>query len=297
MTVPPALRAVMRVAFAMGACLGSFEAIAAYTCSVTATSISTVYSPTVATVNESTGSYTITCSRLGSDPASFNYTLDANNGLQPAGNQNRVRFGAPANRYNYEPYRNPGCNGEWRNTNGTDINGTFSFGASLTATFTGPFYLCVPGSQPVDPAGTYTDTVTVTLREDRPGFDPLLATSTFGVLVITTNSCQINVPPGAMTFNYTSFQGAPAAASNAFGVRCTTGLFYTMSLDATNVLDNAVNLNYTLALSATTANGNGITQNYAVNGTMAAGQGGLCATGICTNALSTNKTRTLTVTY
>jgi spore coat protein U-like protein len=290
-------RAVGRGMVAMAACLASFGALAAYSCSVTATSISTVYSPTVATANESTGSYTITCSRLGTDPASFNYTMDANNGLQPAGNQNRVQFGGAANRYNYQPYRNPGCVGEWRNTGGTDINGTLNFGGSLPASFTGPFYLCVPGPQPVDPAGTYTDTVTVTLRQQVAGPDPLLATSTFGVSVITTNSCQINVPPGPLTFNYTSFQGAPAVGSNSFGVRCTTGLFYSMSLDATSVLDNAVNLNYTLAVSAASANGNGITQNHAVNGTMAAGQSGLCAGGVCTNAAATNKTRTLTITY
>ena len=287
----------LRVALALFASFVASNLHAAYSCSVTATSISTVYSPTVGTPNESTGSYTITCSRLGSDPASLNYTLDANNGLQPAGNQNRVQFGGPANRYNYQPYRNPGCNGEWRNTGATDINGTLNFGASLTTTFTGPFYLCVPGSQPVDPAGTYTDTVTVTMRRDQPGPDPLLATTTFGVSVITTNSCQINVTPGPITFNYTSFQGAPAVGSNSFGVRCTTGLPYTMGLDATNVLDDAVNLNYTLAVSVPGSTGTGVTQTFAVNGTMPAGQSGLCGGGVCTNAAATNKTRTLTITY
>ena len=292
-----AMRTVARIALSVTACLASFEAVAAYTCSVIATSISTVYSPTVATNNESTGSYTITCSRLGSDPATLNYTLDANNGTHAQANNNRVQFGGAANRYFYEPHRNPGCGSEWRNTGATDINGTLSFGASLTTTFTGPFYLCVPGSQPVDPAGTYTDTVTVTMRRDQPGPDPLLATTAFGVSVITVNSCQINVPPGPVTFNYTSFQGAPAVASNSFGVRCTTALFYTMSLDAANVLDNAVNLNYTLAVSAPSATGTGVTQTFAVNGTMAAGQSGLCGGGVCTNAAATNKTRTLTITY
>lgn len=287
----------LRIALAVAVGFSAFDLHAAYSCSVTATSISTVYSPTVATANESTGSYTITCSRLGTDPATLDYTLDANNGLQPAGNQNRVQFGGAANRYNYQPYRNPGCVGEWRDTGATDINGTLNFGASLTATFTGPFYLCVPGSQPVDPAGTYTDTVTVTLRRNQPGPDPLLATTTFGVSVITTNSCQINVTPGPITFNYTSFQGAPAVASNSFGVRCTTGLFYTMGLDATNIVDNAVNLNYTLAVSAPNSTGTGITQTFGVNGTMAAGQSGLCGGGVCTNATATNKTRTLTITY
>jgi spore coat protein U-like protein len=287
----------LRALCAAAVCLAAFDAVAAYNCSVTATSISTVYSPTVPTNNESAGSYTVTCTRLASDPAILDYTLDANNGTHAAGNQNRVQFGGAANRYNYQPQRALGCASEWRNTNGTDINGTLNFGGSLFATFTGTFYLCVPGSQPVDPAGTYTDTVTVTMRRNQPGPDPLLATTTFGVSVITVNSCQINVTPGPITFNYASFQGAPAVGSNSFGVRCTTGLPYSMSLDATNVLDNAVNLNYTLALSSPGSVGTGITQNFSVNGTMPAGQSGLCGGGTCTNAAATNKTRTLTITY
>jgi len=80
-------------------------------------------------------------------------------------------------------------------------------------------------------------------------------------------------------------------------VRCSLALAYTMSLDATSVLDNAVNLSYTLALSSTSATGSGVTQTHSVNGTMAAGQSGLCPGGVCTNAAATNKTRTLTVTY
>lgn len=294
------IRAVLAAWLGAIACAASWNAPAAYTCSVTATSITTVYSPTVPTDNESTGSYTITCSRLLSDPATLNYTLDADNGTHAAGNANRVQFGGPGNRYFYEPNRNPGCASEWRNTNGTDINGTLNFGASTTATFTGPFYLCVPGSQPVDPAGTYTDTVTVDLRRSQPGPDPLLASTTFAVSVITTNSCQINVSPGPITFIYTSFQAGPSVGSNSFGVRCTTGLFYSLSLDATSVLDNAVDLNYTLALSAPSSTGTGVTQSFTVDGSMPAGQAGTCAAGppaTCSNAAATNKTRTITVTY
>ena len=290
-------RSGLRLALALSVAFVPHEASAAYSCSVAVTSISTVYSPTVPTANESTGSYTITCSRLGSDPDTLDYTLDADNGTHAQGNNNRVQFGGAANRYFYEPYRNPGCNGEWRNTNATDINGTLSFGGSLIATATAPFYLCVPGSQPVDPAGTYTDTIGVTLRREQPGPDPLLATTTFGVSVITLNSCQISAAPGPITFNYTSFQGAPAIASNSFGVRCTTGLSYSMSLDATNVLDNAVNLNYALSVSTPSATGTGVTQTFAVSGTMPGGQSGLCGGGACTNATATNKTRTLTITY
>jgi hypothetical protein len=60
---------------------------AAITCNVTVTSISTVYSPTVATDNVSTGSYTISCTRLATDANSLAWSLAANNGLQSGGAQ------------------------------------------------------------------------------------------------------------------------------------------------------------------------------------------------------------------
>ena len=279
-------------------CLAPLEAGAAYSCTLSITAITTVYSPTVATPNDSTGSYTISCTRTGGSDSTMNYTLRADDGNQPVGGggvtHNRVQFGGAANRYTYEIYRDAAYSQTWGDTNPTDIAGTLNFGGASTATFTGPFYLRVFGSQPVDPAGTYTDVVQVELNPEGGGNT---VPANLNVTVITLPSCQINLAPGPITFNYASFQGAPAVGSNSFGVRCTTGLNYTMSLDATNVVDNAVSLSYTLALSAPGSTGTGITQNFAVNGTMPAGQSGVCGGGVCTNAASTNKTRTLTITY
>jgi spore coat protein U-like protein len=164
-----------------------------------------------------------------------------------------------------------------------------SFGASLTASVTGSFDLVVFGSQPVVPASTYNDTVTVTLRNTAN--NNTLDTSPFTVTVITTNSCQLYTPPGNINLAYTSFQASAATANTSFGVRCTTALPYTMALDATS--GTIVGLTYTLALSQTSATGNGVTQNYSVNGSIASGQGGTCSTASC----SGSQTRTLTVTY
>jgi len=258
---------------------------AAITCNVTVTNITTVYSPTVATDNVSTGSYTISCTRLATDANSLAWSLAANNGLQSGGGNNRVNLAG--NRYAYDIYIDPAHTTKWQGTN--RFTGTLSFGASLSASVTGTFDLVVFGSQAVQPAGTYTDTVTVTLRNTAN--NSTLDTSPFTVSVITTNSCQLYTPPGNINLAYTSFQASAATANTSFGVRCTTALPYTMVLDAT--AGTIVGLNYTLALSQTSATGNGITQNYTVNGSIAGGQAGTCATASC----SGSQTRTLTVTY
>lgn len=258
---------------------------AAITCNVTLTSISTVYSPTVATDNTSTGSYTISCTRLASDANSLAWSLAANNGLQPGGGNNRVNLAG--NRYSYDTYIDPSHTTKWQG--GTRFTGTLNFGASLSASVSGSFDVVVYGSQTVQPAGTYTDTVTATLRNTAN--NATLDTTPFTVSVITTNSCQLYTPPGDISLSYTSFQVSAAAANTSFGVRCTTALPYTMALDATS--GTIVGLTYTLALSQTSATGNGVIQNYSVNGSIAGGQAGTCATASC----SGSQTRTLTVTY
>ena len=260
---------------------------AAITCNVTVTNITTVYSPTVATDNVSTGSYTISCTRLATDANSLAWSLAANNGLQSGGGNNRVNLAG--NRYAYDLYIDTAHTTKWQG--GTRFTGTLSFGASLSASVTGSFDAVVFGGQAVQPAGTYTDTVTVTLRNTAN--NNILDTSTFTVAVITTNSCQLSTPPTDINFSYTSFQAAAATANASFSVRCTTLLPYTMALDATSGTVVSLNLSYTLALSQTSATGNGLPQTYTINGSMAAGQVGTCATATC----SGSQTRTLTVTY
>jgi spore coat protein U-like protein len=259
---------------------------AAITCNVTVTAITTVYSPTVATDNVSTGSYTISCTRLATDANSLAWSLAANNGLHSGGGNNRVQSAA-GNRYSYDVYVDASHTNKWQGA--TRFTGTLSFGASLAASVTGSFDLVVFGSQAVVPASTYNDTVTVTLRNTAN--NSTLDTSPFTVTVITTNSCQIATPPGNINLTYTSFQAGAAAANTSFGVRCTTALPYTMALDATS--GTIVGLNYTLALSQASATGNGVTQTYSVNGNIAGGQAGTCSTASC----SGSQTRTLTVTY
>ncbi len=273
-------------------CLAPFAASAAVSCNITlVSSITTVYDPSIGTDNVTTGSWSFTCMRLGTDPNTFAWQFGANNGIHASGAQNRVLNGA-ANFINYEPYRiigGPYVNANrWQDAAATRFTGTLNFGASLTATQSGSFDLRVTAGQTGHPAGIYTDTVTVNLRNSG---GTIIDSDAFIVTVITNNTCQISAPPGNVNFTYTSFQGSAAAASTLFGVRCTSALPYTMALDATS--GTLLGLNYTLALSLPSGTGSGLTQTYNINGSIAAGQAGTCATAVC----SGSQTRTLTLTW
>ncbi|HET7764024.1 MAG TPA: spore coat protein U domain-containing protein [Burkholderiales bacterium] len=263
---------------------------AAVTCSVSVTSITTSFSNALGNAGITSGAYTISCTRLSTDPNTFAWQLRANNGIHAAGNQNRGLMGATT--INYDIYRSTTINNgnRWQTTTATAFSGTLAFvGASLNASTTGTFYANVPtGQNPA--AGTYTDTVTATLLDQATG-TITYATTTFGVSILNQAACEITAPPGNLNFTYTSFQGAAAAASTTFALRCTNLHPYTMALDvASSVL---LGLTYTVSLSQTSATGTGASQTFTINGGITAGQSGTCSTASCTGT----QTRTLTITY
>jgi len=270
-------------------------ALAAYSCSVTVSSISAFYNPVGSTLVTSAG-FTISCTRTLGDPTSMAWTLWADNGVNAQGNSRRVQFSGSY--YLYDLFTSPGVNPntQWKTgPNLREFSGNLVFGAASTfATTSGVYYLEAVAPQTVGPAGTYTDSLVATLT-----YGPTSATAVagFAINLTTLTSCTLT-PPTNLTFNYTSFQGAAATPSANYTVNCTTGLPYTMALDNVGpITDNAVNLTYTLGLSAAGGTGTGATQTFSVNGNMAAGQAGSCGAALCTNAAATNKTRTITVTY
>jgi hypothetical protein len=117
------------------------------------------------------------------------------------------------------------------------------------------------------------------------------------VCQLTTNTNGTSTGTTDLIFNYTSF-GAAQAPSSSFIVKCTTNLIYTLALDGTGFggSTTALGLAYSLALAAPAGGGTGTgaNQTYTINGTMAAGQAGTCATTAgCTNTTA----RTITLTY
>ncbi|SDN88703.1 spore coat protein U domain-containing protein [Polaromonas sp. JS666] len=285
-----------RIVLAALLCTCALRAQAAITCQVTSTGFTAVYSETIATANDTTGSYTVTCTRgLTSDPITFAYTLRANDGLNAnAPPTNRAAApGGGVNRINYELYRTAAGTGPWNNTTATAFAGTVIFGTTTTmsASDSKPFYARIPALQNVK-ASTFTDTVTMSLLNS---VGTTVDTDTLAVTIINTTSCQFTTPPGTMTFNYTSFQTTAATANTPYSVRCTSGVSYTPSLSATG--GTLLNLPYTLTLSnPATVSANGLPQNYTINGSIAAGLSGTCAgpaAVICTG----QQPRTLTITY
>lgn len=124
-------------------------------------------------------------------------------------------------------------------------------------------------------------------------------TPTFDVNITLNTACKMSTAPTPVVFTYTAFGAAATSTGGGFGVQCTKNLTYTMALDAISVTDDVTDLAYTLALSAAGGTGSGLAQPYTIAGGMVAGQAGTCAASAasCTNALATNKTRTLTVSY
>ena len=142
-------------------------------------------------------------------------------------------------------------------------------------------------------------------------------TGAFNVTVALTSVCTITTP-AALAFTYTAFGGATNATGGGFSVTCTNNLpkavTFTGALGggtqgATTATGTftATNLSYILGISGASpgtvtvagsstvaAAGTGAAENYFVNGTMAAGQAGTCATATC---LGTVTGTTLTVTF
>ncbi|MGZ5180751.1 MAG: spore coat protein U domain-containing protein [Ramlibacter sp.] len=135
------------------------------------------------------------------------------------------------------------------------------------------------------------------------------ATGTFSVGITLNSNCLVNTTATNVAFTYYSFTGAAssgsaAATSNSsFTLQCTNTLAVSsIALDGTasagvySYTDSATNLTYTLQLGATPAS-DGTAKTVSITGSMAAGQAGICATTTCSNGSSTNKTRTITVTF
>jgi spore coat protein U-like protein len=272
------------------------SAQSAITCSVSATNINASYVPTNAAALLVTGSYTVNCMRAAGDAGSISYDLSANNGANPTtGSNNRIRLGTSTFYYNYELYRSATISNanRWQIANNRRFTGVITFtGTALNATSGAQTFWLNILPQTEDPAGTYTDTVTMTLAENVAG-SPFLNSGTFDVNITTDKRCVFTSTPATLDFNYTSFQNTVSNATpSAFQVRCTRNATYSVALDATSGTLLGLNYNLTLTTPASLV-GNSANQNFSVSGNIPANQVGTCNTGTCT----ATQARTLTITY
>jgi spore coat protein U-like protein len=283
----PGGAAVKHATLWMAACLLAMCATGAHavvTCFITSNGFATAYDPGAGATNITQTSFTVTCSRnAGTDPVTVNFATTVNNGGNPQGQNNRAAFGASYIRY--DVYRDAACSTKWKGA--TSITGSVTMPLlnqqySTTSTFWG----CVLAGQ-APPAGTYTDTMLMALAYNTP---VQTAGGSFPVTITTPPVCAVSTAPGTVTMNYTSFGGV-ANGSTTFGVTCSLALPYTMALDAT--AGTVLGLNYTIGLSTGASVGTGAQQTHSINGSIAAGQSGTCATANCTSS----QVRSVTVTY
>ena len=123
------------------------------------------------------------------------------------------------------------------------------------------------------------------------------ATGSVSLGVNLTSVCKVSSVP-APAFTYASFQATAATFSSTFQIMCTNTLpISSIALDQTSVTDSSTNLAYTLSLASVPTAGTGVAQTVTLNGSMPADQAGTCATATCVNTSSTNKSRTVTITY
>jgi spore coat protein U-like protein len=228
------------------------------------------------------------CTRsVAADPTTKAYTVTVNTGVRPFTYSPFNAAFFSGNTIGYGIATDRGCTTQWTGPSpGATLGGTITFSSSndFAQKSDNPkqFWACIQNSQN-PPAGTYTDTITMTPSMGTP--------ATFPVSIDTPSACSISTPPGNLLFTYAAFQVSPAVASTGFSTTCNNKLPYSMALDLTGGV--LLGLNYTLSLSANSAKGTGFAQNFTIDGSLAGGQAGTCAAGSCSSAVA----RTLTITY
>ncbi|MBX3589209.1 MAG: spore coat protein U domain-containing protein [Ramlibacter sp.] len=284
-----------------GLLLAGAPAWAAYDCNVSVTSVGVLY--TTSPVNQdANGTVTLTCTRASGDANSLTYRIKADNGLNPNGTQRRVRRGATANRLDYFLRRGTAVGGaascgnssNWAapvNGNGSVMRDTLAFGASLTASATWGYCIRVRGNQGSPTAGSYTDTVQVFAQYPGTNAGALTSSASLNYTVGVSNQCVFNTFPNSLVFNYTSFSATPQVASQAFDLRCSNSLPWSLAVSpASNTL---LGLAYTLGLSPASGTGTGNDQTITLTGTLPGNQSGSCASATC----SASQPHVVTVTY
>lgn len=228
--------------------------------------------------------FSVTCTRTTGDPVtSVTYSVKADNGLHWQGQNNQAILGAALLRY--DVYPSSTCAQQWKGNTTIDDTITWTGGSTGAITKLTSFWGCVTG-QTASASGGYGDAVTMSLSY--PG--GATVTGTIPVTIYAPAVCSFTTPPGAIALSYTSFGGA-ASGFTTFGVRCTTGMTYTLSTDVPEGV--LLNLRYVLSLSQAIANGTGAPQSHTVTATIPAGQAGTCGGGACTGT----NTHTITVGY
>ena len=238
--------------------------------------------------------FTISCNRSAtSDSTTQGYKVSVDNGLNGSGpgkTQNNAVNGTA--KLAYELYTDSACTTKWQGA--TTINGTVDWGTTSnlgTITQQQSFWICITAKQAPANSGAYTDTVTMTAKNN--GGSAFSINGTIPVTFYAPALCTVTQAPSpsSLTLAYAAFQPGVSSGTSTFKVQCTNGMPYTLALDMSE--DVLVGIRYQLSLSGTSANGSGTAQSYTVTVSAPSGQAGTCTTGTC----SGTKTHTITIAY
>ena len=277
---------VMQCIAALALLFSANVAQAAISCTISSPGFIVGYTSGSATTVVTQSSYSITCTRgLITDPTTTAYSVKADNGLNPQGQNNRAASGG--NLLRYDVFIDSGCATSWKgNVIIPNPAGTITMSGLTPTTVTQNFWGCIAaGLTPV--AGIYTDTTTMT-----PTYSAGVTggTGTIAVKIITPATCTIAAIAN-ITLAYTAFRTTAATATTSAPVTCSNQLPYTMAVSPVSGVSAGINYSLSLPASGT---GTGVSQGITITATAPAGQAGTCATGVCTGVAQAH---TLTVTY
>lgn len=297
------------------------------TCTMSGTPAATpssAYTPYVA--NNTSLTYTVRCSSIGTN-ASLDYKIGNDNGSgNPSSNRASFTSGSTTYFLPYDLYTTSSatCGGTlWHTATDLPDKAVMNNGNGRTADTAHTFYLCIPAfsGSPFPVAGTYTDTVKLTMNSTSPSngdtlFPPANPFATLNVSITVAKECSLPTSPTSVNFGtYNSLTNSDLNANTTFVARCTNQGPYTMSLTGASTGNNTspvngvvAGLNYSLGISGAAASGpsiggatvsttgSGAGQTYYINGYMVGGQAGSCAGNACLPA-GASVSHTLTLTY
>jgi spore coat protein U-like protein len=268
------------------------QAYAIVSCSATATLPASIYDATMPVVTTQ-GSVTVTCTRSSTSEASDTATgyVNSSKTVSYSITADGVNTGTTiavsgSNTLNYGLWRPPSFSTAWSLASVTAGSITFTANG-LSASNTTNFQMKIPAGSWSSPQGPYSETVTVGLKHGTT-----TAPSTSFVNNITVNPvCIVPTAPGDVDFGTYNSLGAVANANSGFQLRCTSGVLYTLSLDAAP--STVLGLNYVLNIANATGTSGGVLLNRTIAGTMPAGQSGTCSIANCVGS----QARTLLLSY
>lgn len=284
-----------RVVFVLGCgALVSPAAQATVSCTITASSMSGTYDP--ASNLDMQGSFTINCTRATKD--SKNQTVWI--GLNQTTSQAMSKAAPYPDSISYGIYTDSLRTTLWTNgaTGGVAVPMTFS-ASSTAASATQPYYMRANSGQTDKAAGSYSDTIAVTMNLTSDT-GPNLGSTTITSQATVPKTCTVDTTPVAYTVNYRAFQATAASDSTqGVNVSCSKGTQVSLSLDKANGVISPIGLSYGLAFGASsqttsgTSGSNAAPLSFPLTLTIPAGQAGTCSAAVC----SGSDTRTITITY